>query len=203
MAVAAGYVRVSTVGQNATMQMDAIRAWQRAKEVEIRWFSDKQSGATMDRPAWARLEAAIAAGEVDTVVVWRLDRLGRTAAGLTALFENFRARGVRFVSLTEGMDLGTATGRMVAGVLASIAEFEREVRSERQMAGIAAARKRHGGRCPWGGSVAGKAKRLTAEQISTIKKLHAEGGKVASIARAVGTSRPTVYTVIKGQVSAK
>ena len=198
MAVGA-YVRVSSRDQNDRLQRDAIRAWARAKGVTVRWYTDKFTGKTLDRPGWTRLERDLAAGKIDAVVVWKLDRLGRTAAGLTKLFQDFQARGVTFVSLTENIDLSTHTGRMVANILASVAEWEREVRAERQAAGIAAA-KAAGKR--WGGSKKGKAKKLNADQIRTIKRLHADGQRIAAIARSVGVSRPTVYAVVRGQVTA-
>ena len=198
MAVAA-YVRVSSRDQNDRLQRDAIKAWARAKGQTVRWYADKFTGKTLDRPGWTRLEGDLAAGKIDTVVVWKLDRLGRTAAGLTRLFQDFQARGVTFVSLTENIDLSTHTGRMVANILASVAEWEREVRAERQAAGIAAA-KAAGKR--WGGSKRGKAKKLNADQIRTIKRLHADGQPIAAIARSVGVSRPTVYAVVRGQVTA-
>src|SRR4051794_41613382 len=99
----------------------------------------------MDRPGFNRLLADIEAGKVDRVVVWRLDRLGRTAKGLTALFDDLLARGVDLVSLKDGLDLETPAGRLMANVLASVAAYETEVRAERIMAGAAAARGGGGG----------------------------------------------------------
>ena len=94
----------------------------------------------MDRPGFERLMAAVRAGKVSTIVIWRLDRLGRTASGLTALFEDLRSREVNLVSLKDGLDLATPAGRLMANFLASVAAFETEVRAERVMAGLAAAR---------------------------------------------------------------
>ena len=103
----------------------------------------------MERPGWQKLERDMAAGKVAKVVVWRLDRLGRTARGLTALFEELRNRKVGLVSVKDGLNLSTAAGRLLAHVLASVAQFENEVRSERIVAGQAAARE--AGKT-WGGS---------------------------------------------------
>lgn len=94
----------------------------------------------MNRPGWKRLEADMIAGKVSKVVVWRLDRLGRTASGLTALFEDLRRRNVGFESLRDKVDLSTPAGRLMANVLASVAVYENEVRSERIIAGQAVAR---------------------------------------------------------------
>ena len=138
-------------------------------------------------------EADIDAGKVSTVVVWRLDRLGRTASGLTALFDKLIARKVNLVSLKDGVDLSTAAGRLIANVLASVAAYENEVRSERIVAGQAAARAA-GKR--WGGSAKGRRVKVNQEQVRAIRRLHGEAVPVAGIARATGLSRPTVYSVI-------
>ncbi len=147
----------------------------------------------MARPAWDKLAAAMRAGKVSAVVVWRIDRLGRTASGLTSLFDELRERRVNLVSLKEGIDLSTAAGRMLANVLASVAQFEREVRSERQAAGIAAAKA--SGKT-WGGSKAGVRKKVTPEQVAAIRTLHDKQTPIKRIAAAVGLSRPTVYSVL-------
>jgi DNA invertase Pin-like site-specific DNA recombinase len=147
----------------------------------------------MDRPGWKVLEADIAAGKVSAVCVWRIDRLGRTARGLTALFDDLQQRKVNLVSLKDGLDLSTAAGRLMAHVLASVAQFETEVRVERILAGQAAARA--AGKV-LGGGKAGRRVRLSEEKERTIKQLHSQGRKVAEIARVVGLSRPTVYKAI-------
>ncbi|MCP4591261.1 MAG: recombinase family protein, partial [bacterium] len=121
------------------------------------------------------------------------DRLGRTAAGLTALFEELGRRNIGFESLRDKIDLSTAAGRLMANVLASVAAYENEVRSERIRAGQAAARA-NGKR--WGGGVKGRRIKVTPEQTKTICRLKDEGEKIAAIARATGLSRPTVYDVL-------
>jgi DNA invertase Pin-like site-specific DNA recombinase len=190
------YVRVSSRKQDTKSQVPDLKRWAEAygNGTPVKWYWDKAPGKTLKRPAWTRLEADIDAGKVRTVAVWRVDRLGRTAAGLTALFEKLTARKVGLVSLRDGLDLATPAGRLMANVLASMAAYENEVRSERIVAGQAAART--AGR-RWGGSVKGRRIKVTREQIETIKRLHQEGGKVSAIARATGLSRPTVYSVLK------
>ena len=138
----------------------------------------------MDRPGWNKLMRAVQEGKVSAVVVWRLDRLGRTAKGLTELFEDLRDRRVNLVSLKDGLDLAAPAGRLMANVLASVAQYETEVRAERIVAGQAAARERGArfGR-PEG---TGKRIKVTPEQEETIRRLKAEGKKIAAIARAVG-----------------
>jgi DNA invertase Pin-like site-specific DNA recombinase len=139
-----------------------------------------------------------AARKVSKLVVWRLDRLGRTAAGLTALFEDLKARDVGFESLRDKVDLSTPAGRLMANVLASVAAYENEVRSERVLAGQAAARAQ-GKR--WGGSSKGRRLKVSRDHQRIIRQLRAAGECVASIARATGLSRPTVYTVLRGPLS--
>jgi DNA invertase Pin-like site-specific DNA recombinase len=111
-------------------------------EDAVTWFKDKFTGTTMDRPGLERLLADVRAGRINKVVVWRLDRLGRTAKGLLNLLDELQALGVGFVSLREGFDLASPAGRLMAGVLASVAAYETEVRKERQLAGIARPRPR-------------------------------------------------------------
>jgi len=142
------YVRVSKRnGQDVRSQLPDLERWAAAQDRPVQWYKDKFTGKTMDRPGWGRLQAAIDAGEVSAVVVWRLDRLGRTAKGLTALFHDLREKKINLISLKDGLDLGTPAGRLMANVLASVAQFETEVRAERILAGQAAARaKCHGAR---------------------------------------------------------
>ena len=189
------YVRVSTRRQDTKSQEPELKQWENAfsNGVPIRWYADKATGKTMDRPGWKRLEAAIDAGQVLKVVVWRLDRLGRTASGLTALFDKLTRLGVGLVSLKDGIDLSTPAGRLIANVLASVAAYENEVRHERIVAGQAAARAA-GKR--WGGSVKGRRLTVTAEQIATIRRMRDDGATKAAMARATGLTRPTVYDVL-------
>ena len=147
----------------------------------------------MNRPDWNKLEEAIRLGKVSQIVVWRIDRLGRTAKGLTALFDDLRERRVNLVSLKDGLDLSTSAGRLMANVLASVAQYETEVRGERVAAGQAAARA-SGKR--WGGSKPGVRKKVTPTQEKAIRRMKQEGEGVAAIAQAVGLSRPTIYDVL-------
>lgn len=188
------YVRVSSKRQDTRSQEPDLKRWEAAyAEGPVQWYRDKLTGKTMDRPGWQRLEADIDAGKVSTLVIWRIDRLGRTAKGLTALFEKLSELKMNLISLREGVDLSTPAGRLMANVLASVAAYENEVRSERILAGQAAARAA-GKR--WGGSEKGRRLRVTAEQVETIRRMRAEGQGKAAIARATGLSRPTVYSVL-------
>ena len=189
------YVRVSTQKQTTKSQEPDLTQWidAYANGQHLKWYRDKATGKTMDRPGWNRLEADMRAGKVATLVCWRLDRLGRTASGLTALFEELTARKVNLVSLKDGVDLSTPTGRMIANVLASMAAYETEVRGERIAAGQAVARAN--GKT-WGGSQRGRRIKVKPEQERLVRQMKAAGEKVAVIARAVSLSRPTIYALL-------
>ena len=188
------YVRVSSRQQDTRSQEPDLKRWAEVyADAPVKWYRDKFSGKTMDRPGWNRLEADMVAGKISRIVVWRLDRLGRTAAGLTALFEDLQRRRVGFEALRDKVDLSTAAGRLVANVLASVAAYENEVRSERIRAGQAVA---HANGKRWGGSEKGRRIKVTAEQARSIRRLKDEGEKIAAIARATGLSRPTIYSVL-------
>lgn len=187
------YVRVSSKSQDTRSQEADLKRWAESQDGEVVWYRDKATGTKMERPGMDRLLSDVQAGRIGRVVVWRLDRLGRTAAGLTRLFADFTARKVGLYSLRDSLDLETAAGRLMAHVLASVACYETEVRRERQQAGIAAARA--SGKV-WGGSMKGRRLTVTPEQVATVKRLHREGDGIASIARAVGLSRPTIYRLL-------
>jgi len=189
------YVRVSSRKQDHKSQLPDLSRWAAAQSLPVIYYKDSFTGKTMNRPGWSKLQAAIDRGEVATVVCWRLDRLGRTARGLTALFHDLQQASVNLVSLKEGIDLSTPAGRMLANVLASLAQFETEVRSERQAAGIAAARE--AGKT-WGGRKEGTVTQDVAAKAESVRKLHKAGESVSSIARSVGLSRPTIYALIRG-----
>jgi len=196
------YLRVSSRSQDTHSQEPDLRRWAQAlpDDQTVRWYRDKFTGKTMDRPGFNRLVADVEAGKVARVVVWRLDRLGRTAKGLTALFEDLLARGVDLVSLKDGLDLATPAGRLMANVLASVAAYETEVRAERIVAGQAAARE--AGKT-WGGSPKGRRLKVTAEQEAIVRRLEGEGAGVSEMARTTGLSRPTIYRVLGSETSSR
>lgn len=184
------YIRVSSQSQNRALQFDALTTWASTNGVVPLWFEDEFTGSTMDRPGWNNLWASVEAGLVDTIVVWKLDRLGRTCRKLVRLLDDFCARDIRFVSLTECIDLATPGGRLMANVLASVAQFEQEVIAERQAAGIASA-KAAGKK--WGGRKPGTYK-ASVEMAFELKR---EGLTNTRIAKVLGVSRQTVYTYLK------
>ena len=189
------YIRVSSKRQDTASQEPDIRRYLAANGLEgATAYRDKFTGRTMDRPGFQKLLVAIRAGEVKSVVVWRLDRLGRTASGLAELFAEFTARKINLVSIRDGLDLSTPAGRLMGHVLASVAEYETEVRAERVLAGLEAARERgvRLGR-PEGVHTAVK---VTPEQATQVKRLKREGKGVTAISRATGLSRPTCYRIL-------
>ena len=134
------YIRVSSKRQDHRSQRPDLETWAAAQKLPVVWYRDSFTGKTMDRPGWQKLQTAMDRGDVAAVCCWRLDRLGRTAKGLTALFDDLRSRKINLVSLREGIDLSTPAGRMMANMLASVAQYETELRAERVLAGQAAAR---------------------------------------------------------------
>ena len=193
------YLRVSTVGQNHASQLPELERWADQHDGSVRWYRDKFTGKTMDRPGMMRLLDDLRAGRLERVVVWRLDRLGRTARGLCELFDELRERKVDLVSLRDGFSLNTPSGRLHARILASVAEFETEIRAERVRAGQAAARAK-GKR--WGGSKPGRLLKVTQDQVAAITRMVQAGEKVATVARVTGLSRMTVYRVMKNHAAA-
>jgi len=188
------YVRVSTSEQDTRSQTADLDRYitNLPPGTEVRRYVDKFSGKTMDRPGWKKLEADVICGEISTIVCWRLDRLGRTAKGLTALFSMLQERSVNLVSLKDSLDLSTPAGRLMAHVLASVAQYETEVRAERVKAGQDAARAE--GKT-WGGSKPGP-KHVTKEQIEVVRRLHGSCATKTEMMRATGLSRPTIYRII-------
>lgn len=191
------YLRVSTDEQNEDLQRNELRfrvAEFEAAGHEVRVYLDKFTGTTMDRPDWRRLETDLRAGEISTILVWRIDRLGRTASGLTALFTDLSERGVNLISHRDGVDLSTPSGRLLANVLASMSQYETEVRQERQTAGIAAA-KAAGKK--WGGSEKGKRQKRTKQMPVHVLRLRDQGCSVSRIATKLGMCRKTVRKILR------
>lgn len=184
------YQRVSSKSQEVASQTPDLKAWE-AVNGKARWHRDAFTGKTMDRPGFAAMLKAVKSG--DTIAIWRLDRLGRTAKGLTALFDELIRRKVNLVSIKDGLDLSSPAGRLMANVLASVAQFETEVRAERVKAGLdkAKADGKRLGRKPGirtAIKVTDEAKRIALE-------MRAAGKPVTEIARTLGLSRQHIYNL--------
>ena len=191
------YLRVSSKQQDTKSQEQDLKRWIAANtttETPIKIYRDKFTGKTMDRKGWRKLWSQVEAGKISKIVIWRLDRLGRTASGLTKLFDDIRSRKIGLVSLKDGLDLSTSAGRLMANVLASVAQYETEIRAERVLAGQAVA-KANGK--SWGGSKKGRLLKVTPDQIKVIKKMNEAGESKAAMARATSLSRPTIYRILR------
>jgi DNA invertase Pin-like site-specific DNA recombinase len=147
-------------------------------------FTDKASGANADRPGLAEALRFARAG--DCLVIWKLDRLGRSIQGLIALTADLSARKVDFRSVTDGFDTSTASGCLLFHILASVAEMERELVKERTVAGLAAARAN-------GGKGSGRKPVLTPDKLDTARKLLAAEDKPAKVAKLLQVGLSTFY----------
>lgn len=183
-----GYARVSTSHQSLDQQMDALT---RVGVDANRVYTDKLCGMSTreQRPGLAALLDY--AREGDAIVVVGIDRLGRNAAEVMATIRELGERGIVLRSLREGIDTSNATGRMVAGVLASLAELELELGRERRAASREARRAR--------GQSIGRPKALDASKSALAQRMHASGEPASTIATTLGVSRATVYRVLATQ----
>jgi DNA invertase Pin-like site-specific DNA recombinase len=175
-----GYARVSTREQNLDLQIDALR---KAGVLEDNLWVEKVSGVSARRPA--RDKALLDARNGDTFIVWRLDRLGRSVLDLYTQVEKMRESGVKFRSLSDGVDTSTSMGKLMFGFFAALAEFERNQTIERTLAGMASARAR--GRMP------GRAPKLTAAKLADIRQKIKEGWSVAECAKKYRVSDNAIY----------
>lgn len=177
-----GYARVSTLEQNADLQRDALGAagcW--------RVFTDHVSGVREQRPELDRVLEALRPG--DTLVVWRLDRLGRSLRHLIDVATDLAAREVGFRSLTESVDTTTPGGRLIFHMFGALAQFERELVRERTLAGLASARAR--------GRNGGRPTIMTADKLAAARRMYAQRELSGEqIARALGVSRSTLYRAL-------
>lgn len=174
-----GYARVSTADQDLASQLDVLRA----KGCEP-IYSEHASGKHADRPELAQAMKALRAG--DTLVVWRLDRLGRSLPDLIATVNELACRGVAFESVTEAIDTTTASGKLVFNIFASLADFERHLIGERTRAGLAAGRAR--------GRMGGRPPALTSRQLREARLLLTDPeATVTAVAERYGVSRTTLY----------
>lgn len=186
MSTLIGYARVSTPDQNVAMQVEALK-----KAGCHRVFTDVASGAKASRPGLDEALAYLRHG--DTLVVWKLDRLGRSLSHLVQTVEDLRERGVGFRSLTDaGMDTTTSSGRLLFNMIAALAAFERDLIRERTKAGLvsAAARGRKGGRRP----VVTQAKLVKARRL-----MDKSGLTVREAAAAVGVGKTALYDALRAE----
>jgi DNA invertase Pin-like site-specific DNA recombinase len=182
------YVRVSTRRQNDDGQRAEIQKWLDANGIDpkkVTWYADKESGTTMKRPEFDRLQADIFHGKVKTVVLWKLDRLSRRLKdGITTLAE-WSEKNLRIVVTTQQLDFNGSVGRMIAALLLGLAEIENEFRKERQAAGIEQAKKK--------GKYRGRANGTLKGNPARVVELRDKGLTAPEIAQATGISLRTVW----------
>jgi DNA invertase Pin-like site-specific DNA recombinase len=176
-----GYARVSTDDQNPDLQLNALK---RAGCKTI--YTDKASGSKRDRPQLNKCLASLGAGDV--LIVWKLDRLGRSLHDLITFLDDLKKRGIQFRSLTESIDTETPTGRAMWQMIGILAELERSLIQERTKAGRAAAQAR--------GVKMGRKPKLNPQQIQHAKKLIEEGESPAVVAKLLNVARSTLYLIL-------
>jgi DNA invertase Pin-like site-specific DNA recombinase len=178
-----GYARISTQDQTLALQRDAL---EKAGCEKI--FTDRVSGTKEERKGLT--EALSHLREGDTLVVWRLDRLGRSLRHLIDTITDLADCGVGFKSLTENIDTTTSGGKLVFHIFGALAEFEREIIRERTQAGLASARSR--------GKVGGRPKALTPKEVQILRNMAADKSlAVADICKTLGIGRTTFYRYVK------
>ncbi len=181
-----GYARVSTQEQNLDLQIDAL-----TKEGCKKIYEDKISGSRSERPGL--IKALETLREDDTLVVWKLDRLGRSVKDLVILVTDLHNKGINFKSLTDSIDTNTPSGRFFFHMMASLAQMERELTIERTKAGLEAARKL--------GRKGGRKRLMTSSKVESAKKLLASGVPPRDVAKNLGVSVPTLYRWIPAAIS--
>lgn len=173
-----GYARVSTQDQELALQHDELTQ-AGCKKI----YSETMSGARGDRPQLELARQALRAGDV--LVVWKLDRLGRSVKQLVNFIADLERDGIQFRSITDGIDTSTAAGRFFFHVMAALAQMERELMIERTRAGLAAARRR--------GRTAGRKRLLTDEKVLTARRLLGRGEHPKDVAEFLQVSVSTIY----------
>jgi DNA invertase Pin-like site-specific DNA recombinase len=178
-----GYARVSTHDQTLALQRDAL---EKAECEKI--FTDTVSGSKAERKGLEDALSHLRSG--DTLVVWRLDRLGRSLRHLIDTITELHDRGVGFKSLQENIDTTTSGGKLVFHIFGALAEFEREIIRERTQAGLQAARSR--------GKVGGRPKTLTPKQVQMLRNMASDKSlTVSDICKTLGIGRTTFYRYVK------
>ncbi len=173
-----GYARVSTQDQNLALQLEALR-----KTGCEKIFKDKVGGKKNKRPELTKAMNDLRRG--DTLVVWKLDRLGRSVRQLIDLVSELGEQGVQFKSITDSIDTGSSSGRFFFHVMASLAEMERDLMVERTRAGLEVARQL--------GRIGGRKRKMTDSKIESAKKLLASGTPPRDVAKNLEISIPTLY----------
>ena len=176
-----GYARVSTIGQSLEVQLSKLKEFG-CDEI----FSDKHSGSTADRPKLKQCRKYVRKG--DSLVITKLDRLARSTYHLTQIAEELKKKGVDLVVLDQSIDTSSPTGKLLFNVLASIAEFETEIRKERQMEGIAKAKEK--------GVQFGRKAKLMSDEVIEMRRERESGVKIADLMAKYSLSKASVYRLL-------
>ena len=184
------YIRVSSPkGQRTDSQRAEVEAWINRRRIKrARWFEDRDSATNLQRAAFKKLQDAIFAGEIDTVVVWKLDRLARNLKEGVNVLADWCQRGVRVIAITQQIDLSGPVGNLIASLLFGIAEIELQHSKERQAIGIALAKKR--------GVYTGRRLGTTKAMPARARALRKQKLTIPEIAQALGVKQRTVYNYL-------
>ena len=186
------YTRVSDKGQKLDSQKQDIQQWLERhgyRADQCRWFEDKQSGRNLNRVGFKALQKAIFDGELDTIVVWKLDRVARNYREGVNVLADWCSKDIRVVSVTQQIDLSGTVGQLIGGVLFAIAEIDLQNIRERQAAGIAVAKER--------GVYTGRKKGTVKANPERAKELAQKGLSRVEIANALNVSERTVYRYLR------
>lgn len=184
------YLRVSTLDQEKGIQSQeaAVKQYlENHKLHNVQWFRDRLSGKDLNRPDFAKMQRAIFNGQVDTVVVWKLDRISRSLRDGIAVLCDWLERGVRVICISQQLDFSGIQGKMFASLLFALAEMERENLRENTKRGLASARAK--------GIRLGRPTKVDA---SAVQSLRAGGLSVVAIAERLGVTKPTIYKALRG-----
>jgi DNA invertase Pin-like site-specific DNA recombinase len=184
------YIRVSSPkGQKTDSQRAEVEAWINRRRIKrARWFEDRDSATNLQRDAFKKLQDAIFAGEIDTVVVWKLDRLARNLKEGVNVLADWCQRDVRVIAIAQQIDLSGPVGNLIASLLFGIAEIELQHSKERQAIGIALAKKR--------GVYTGRRLGTTKAMPARARALRKQKLTIPEIAQALGVKQRTVYNYL-------
>ena len=178
-----GYARVSTVGQSLDVQLSKLQAYG-CDPI----FSDKHTGTTADRPSLKECRNYLRKG--DSLVITKMDRLARSTFHLTQIAEELKVKGADLVVLDQNIDTSTPTGKLLFNMLASIAEFETEIRRERQLEGIEKAKEKEKG------VQFGRKAKLTVDEVKELREKRADGVLIKDLMSCYGLSKASVYRLL-------
>jgi len=186
------YIRVSSTSQNTASQKADIQRWLKGHRIpakSVQWFEDKESGKTLNRDRFKALQLAISCGEVETIVVWKFDRIARTTRDGVNTIHDWIEKGIRVVSVTQQIDVNDKIGQFVATLLFGLADIEHAHIRERQASGIANAKKN--------GIYKGRKSGTTKGKPERARELKKQGLKWSEIAQAMGISERTVSNYLR------